>query len=238
MILRNPESKVIGLVPLFDGTNMEECLKEVERHGRVCYKSESKITEESYIRFCDNIIKRKHFPVLEFSNMVLCVDVQTILIQNTRAALSVILGKYINIVVDKNKVYIGGSLRAWLDILMKNIVISNDLTSIPDQYFLISKSIEFIKRQLQNYNSVLVIHDNADIPPELRRVSAFFIHDRAFTHELIRHRPPSFLQESQRYVRYDDGITFITPYPFRKKISKSLLILLEFSNQLLYNTES
>jgi thymidylate synthase (FAD) len=38
-----------------------------------------------------------------------------------------------------------------------------------------------------------------------------FIANRAFTHELVRHRPPSFAQESQRYVGYGDAIEFIIP---------------------------
>jgi thymidylate synthase (FAD) len=38
-----------------------------------------------------------------------------------------------------------------------------------------------------------------------------FIANRAFTHELVRHRPPSFAQESQRYVGYGDVIEFIIP---------------------------
>lgn len=43
----------------------EEILKHIERCGRVCYKSESKITEDSYKTFVGNIIKRGHEAVLE-----------------------------------------------------------------------------------------------------------------------------------------------------------------------------
>lgn len=43
-----------------------------------------------------------------------------------------------------------------------------------------------------------------------------FIVNRAVTHELVRHRPCSFIQESQRYCRYDQEkfgkeVTFIKP---------------------------
>ncbi len=43
-----------------------------------------------------------------------------------------------------------------------------------------------------------------------------FVVNRAVTHELVRHRPCSFLQESQRYCRYsqdkfDNQVTFVKP---------------------------
>lgn len=40
-------------------------LKRIEQAGRVCYKSEDKITDESAIKFAQNIIARKHEAVLE-----------------------------------------------------------------------------------------------------------------------------------------------------------------------------
>ncbi len=36
--------------------------------------------------------------------------------------------------------------------------------------------------------------------------------NRAVSHELVRHRHASYLQESQRYVNYKNGLAFITPY--------------------------
>ena len=42
-----------------------EILKHIERCGRVCYKSEDKITEDSAQQFVANIIKRGHEAVLE-----------------------------------------------------------------------------------------------------------------------------------------------------------------------------
>jgi thymidylate synthase (FAD) len=38
-----------------------------------------------------------------------------------------------------------------------------------------------------------------------------FIVSRAVSHELVRHRPVSWLQESQRYCRYGDHVQFIEP---------------------------
>lgn len=47
---------------LIDGI---EILKKIEKAGRVCYKSEAKITDESAIKFVKNIIKSGHESVIE-----------------------------------------------------------------------------------------------------------------------------------------------------------------------------
>ena len=43
-------------------------LKQIEQAGRVCYKSEDKITEDSAVKFVGNIIKRGHEAVLEHAS--------------------------------------------------------------------------------------------------------------------------------------------------------------------------
>lgn len=47
----------------------EQIHKNIERAGRVCYKSEEGITEESYQNFIRNIIKRGHESVLEHEKL-------------------------------------------------------------------------------------------------------------------------------------------------------------------------
>jgi thymidylate synthase (FAD) len=54
-----------------------------------------------------------------------------------------------------------------------------------------------------------------------RHLAVKFITNRAVTHEIVRHRPCSFLQESQRYCRYSDDkfgseVTFIKPLFFEE----------------------
>ena len=46
----------------FDGVAM---LKNIERMGRICYKSEGNITETSYQKFLKNLIARGHESVIE-----------------------------------------------------------------------------------------------------------------------------------------------------------------------------
>lgn len=50
------------IVDLLDGN---EILKRIERAGRVCYKSEASITNDSAIRFVKNIIRSGHESVIE-----------------------------------------------------------------------------------------------------------------------------------------------------------------------------
>lgn len=50
------------IVDLLDGNEM---LKRIERAGRVCYKSEAGITNDSAIRFVKNIIRSGHESVIE-----------------------------------------------------------------------------------------------------------------------------------------------------------------------------
>ena len=49
--------------------NKEEIYKKIELCGRVCYKSEDKITEDSAEKFIRNVIKRGHESVLEHANI-------------------------------------------------------------------------------------------------------------------------------------------------------------------------
>ena len=64
--------------------------------------------------------------------------------------------------------------------------------------------------------------DLSAYPDKHLMVMVRFIVNRAVTHELVRHRPCSFLQESQRYCRYNQErfgseVTFIKPTAFYKE---------------------
>lgn len=50
---------------ILDSINGKELLKKIEMIGRVCYKSEDKISEESSIDFIKNIIENGHESVIE-----------------------------------------------------------------------------------------------------------------------------------------------------------------------------
>lgn len=44
--------------------------KKIERAGRICYKSEDKITEDSAKKFVETMIRSQHYAMLEHANFV------------------------------------------------------------------------------------------------------------------------------------------------------------------------
>lgn len=50
---------------ILDEIDGDEILRKIEKIGRVCYKSEDKITGQSSERFVENIIKSGHESVIE-----------------------------------------------------------------------------------------------------------------------------------------------------------------------------
>jgi len=69
----------------------------------------------------------------------------------------------------------------------------------------------FIKKLVANNHLAMLEHFN---------ISIKFIHNRGFTHELVRHRVASYAQESTRYINYakqNEGLIFIKPYWFDKQ---------------------
>ena len=62
-----------------------------------------------------------------------------------------------------------------------------------------------------------IIHRDHTAMVEHSSITVKFIHNRGFSHELVRHRLSSFAQESTRYVdynkdKYKKELTFIAPY--------------------------
>lgn len=49
--------------------------KKVEKIGRICYKSEDKITEDSWKTFVGNLINRKHFAMLEHARLFFLIHI-------------------------------------------------------------------------------------------------------------------------------------------------------------------
>ena len=69
-------------------------------------------------------------------------------------------------------------------------------------------SKKFVRMLIEKGHEAMIEHFNITIK---------FIHNRGFTHELVRHRLCSFAQESTRYCNYskdkfDNQITVIAPY--------------------------
>lgn len=63
-------------------------------------------------------------------------------------------------------------------------------------------AVEFVRRLIARGHESMLEHAS---------LTWHIITDRATSHEIVRHRLASYAQESQRYCRYQDGITFIAP---------------------------
>ncbi len=196
MKLINQSSEIWGQCP----TSLNEAILWIEKAGRVCYRSEDRIIEGSGLKFVNGIIARKHFAVIEHSNLVITT---TDTVSNPQKELADVRGSmnspYLHSFIMKDKIYAGGNFRAWMEQLK--------LSSIDAIFDFINDNPYFE-----------IVTDPQKIPLPLQMVTVEFITDRAVTHELVRHRPASYCQESQRYVKYDGNMLFITPSWFESNL--------------------
>ena len=56
-------------IEIIDMEDYEKIVKKIERIGRVCYKSEGKITEDSAEKFIRGLLTRQHESVIEHENV-------------------------------------------------------------------------------------------------------------------------------------------------------------------------
>lgn len=62
---------------------------------------------------------------------------------------------------------------------------------------------EFIRRIINRGHESVIEHQT---------ITVSIVCDRSLSHEIVRHRIGSYSQESTRYCRYGDGVTFIRPF--------------------------
>ena len=178
---------------------LEGVYKQIEKVGRVCYKSEDKITKDSAKPFVDRMVKSGHGAMLEHGTVYLKV---------TNKGLS--LDNY-----DKNQV--------------ENKYISNPYSKVIfGKYPKYNSYEEKLEATQEVYitTNYRVLVDNGWLddlqyicePTEFhaKRITVHFVCDRGVSHEFVRHRVMSFAQESTRYCNYSkdkfgNELTFIKP---------------------------
>ena len=167
---------------------LEGVYKQIEKVGRVCYKSEDKITENSAKPFVDRMIKSGHGAMLEHGTVYMFMPIGCDK-HDYHVAWKYHKNKYSKVIIrnehfllNKNGYYITTNLR----VLVENGCL-DDLQYIcePTEY-----------------------HE--------RRITVKFVCDRGVSHEFVRHRVMSFAQESTRYCNYSkdkfgNELTFIKP---------------------------
>lgn len=211
-----------------DELDNESIVIRLEACGRVCYKSEDKITETSAIPFVTKIAEHGHNSVLEMA----VVTVEVICHPDHVLELLSSHPKYLVIDRTDNGMLVTGSIRALRELYIKNPhnQLVNDIVALiaekePHLFLKVFDRDKAIEKDPQVSVKKYSLSDVDNLPDNLkirhRFVSVLFIVNRAVTHELVRHRPCSFLQESQRYCRYsqdkfDNQVTFIKPMFFEE----------------------
>ena len=177
------------------GYTIDDIYKSIELAGRVSHKSEDKITEDSAKAFVGRMLNMKHLATCEFGTVYLEYHVQDPSVigepnyHKQQEELNSLIKKYANnkySCIKVNHYYDTVFITSNYRVLVEN----NWLGDL--RYLCIPTSF----------------HE--------RRYTVKFICDRGVTHEFVRHRPFSFMQESTRYCNYSKGkfnneLTFIIP---------------------------
>jgi thymidylate synthase (FAD) len=202
----------------------------IEACGRICYKSEDKITEKSAEPFIRSIIKHGHNSVLEMAVVTLKVTVDA---ENITTQFINTLPRFLQIDRPEKKVLlITGSIRAFRELYLSHHTVK--LVKAIAGFLAHREPLLFsdlaAKRGWVPQAGVLVEKMDlaavdglpVDLLVKHRYLAVKFVVNRAVTHEIVRHRPVSYLQESQRYCRYSESkfgseVSFIKPLFFEEK---------------------
>ncbi len=200
----------------------------IEYSGRICYKSEERIDQDSAIPFVRKMAEHGHNSVLEMGVVTLRIAPVD---PDLLAELMATQPRYLHLDRDADSLLVTGSVRAFREML----IFHPECTLVRAMAALLAGRhpyfFETILPQsgLETDTEIAVakvpLNEVDKFPPALRlnhrHLGVKFIVNRAVTHEIVRHRPCSFLQESQRYCRYSDNkfggeVTFIKPMFFEE----------------------
>lgn len=170
---------------------LEGVYKQIERVGRVCYKSEDKITEDSAKPFVDRMIKSGHGAMLEHGTVYLKCETE-------------VINRYIHPEDGEEEDF---------NKLEKYEYNSYSVTSDDGTYLYVTTNLRVLVENdwlddLQYICEPTEFHE--------KRITVHFVCDRGVSHEFVRHRVMSFAQESTRYCNYSkdkfgNELTFIQP---------------------------
>ena len=196
--------------------------KMIELAGRTCYKSEDKITQGSAVKFVKALLRNQHFAMIEHAALVFQLECEDKDLLDTYAEI-LDQDPYIRVTFEPehdNRVLVSADVRAIIQRNLYDPIYKTTIEAYPD--FDISVEHEpSIDDILKNVSAKIVnIKQIKDLTHEEFMnhffLSARFITDRGVTHEMCRHRPFSFAQESTRYCNYSKDkfgghVTFCKP---------------------------
>ncbi len=213
---------------VLDHLDRESLAVRIEYCGRICYKSEDKIDQNSALPFVTKMAEHGHNSVLEMGVVTLQIHCSN---EHKVTELFLTQPKYLHIDHRGGEMLITGSVRAFREMLMfhPDCAMVRAMCSYLNNRHPYFFSTIFPKNGLKDDPSISVtkmeLTEVDRLPPakreKHRHIGVKFIVNRAITHEIVRHRPCSFLQESQRYCRYSDDkfgseVTFIKPMFFEE----------------------
>lgn len=172
MILIKPSFEIIEQESGFEGV-----LKQIEKVGRTCYKSEDKIKEGSAKKFVDMLTTNCHGAMLEHGTVYL--DLPYSLFDTMRH--EGLADKYLN-----NKYTVCVPYTYYFE--EGDVVGINKLAVTTNYRVLVENGwLDDLKYQCEPTKH------------HKKRITAKFVCDRGVSHEFVRHRVFSFAQESTRY---------------------------------------
>ena len=187
--------------------------KKIELAGRTCYKSEKNITEESALKFFNVLAQNKHTAMMEHATFIFRVPKEVTIPIETES-------KYINITPYEDTYWISGNLRAIcedtseLGYLMQR-TLNEEMPGIAYNLYENNKTPEIYAGPLLEImnNEELFKTKDDNLIRKHYYTTMRFVCDRGVTHELVRHRPSSYGQESTRYVKYElnEDMLFVEP---------------------------
>lgn len=169
---------------------LEGIYKQIEKAGRICYKSEDRITEDSAKGFVDRMINSKHLSTLEHGTVYLKIDNRDDVLYKHYLEASTYYYDNPYSKVETNKLESSHTPIHYVTTNFR-VLIENDRLS----------DLKYICEPTEYHE---------------KRVTVHFVCDRGVSHEFVRHRVMSFAQESTRYCNYSkdkfgNELTFIIP---------------------------
>ena len=194
--------------------------------GRVCYKSEARITENSAIPFCNNILKSGHESVIEHGEYILQFKNPNDYSKITHSVkvIEEETGKksLLRFTVSKERYIISGNVRMWRDFIKScvknNIYICKKALTLLTYVFDIASKSEFktlfgdildvpSKYEINPFHVKFLTPDDLITDVEIlthRIITVKFTTSIATSRQIIRHRLASFSEESTTYCNYSN----------------------------------
>lgn len=178
MKLIKPSFEIIEQLPGEEGI-----YKQIELAGRVCWKSENKITEDSYKNFIEMLKSKQHLSVLEHGTVYLKYDIIEHRSMNM-ANKYYYSNKYSKVIIGNEPLHgyetpeykerFNGHTCAYITTNYRVLIENNWLDDL-----------KYLCEPTEHHQ---------------KRITVRFILDRAIANEFVRHRVFSFAQESTRRI--------------------------------------